>query len=427
MSELKQKRDFCVLCGSKDLQQVVQLAAIPLHVPNNEVPTDLDERQAALSGVPLDLNLCAACGQVQVGYVADPVFLYRRYQYQTSLSLGLTAHFEEYCREVIAQVLPAAGGLVIEIGSNDGTLLRQFKSAGLRTLGIDPATGIAEQATAQGIETIGDFFTSALANAISKKYGRASIVVANNVMANIDDMRDFADGIGTLLAPDGVFVFETQYGLDVVERTLLDTIYHEHVSYFMIKPLKLHFARHGMELIDVKRVPTKGGSIRAVVQKTGGPRRIEPIVDQMVRDEEHKGAFGPGFYGKIGSDLRDIRREIGAIVEEQRRAGRAVAGYGVSVGTSTLLSQFDVAGKIDFLVDDDPKKEATMQGPGYSIPVLPRDAIYERKPGAIIVFAWRYADPIMAKHGRYLEDGGSFVIPLPRVRVVHAAAGRSTL
>jgi predicted TPR repeat methyltransferase len=206
--------------------------------------------------------------------VINPEILYGNYLYQTSISLGLVEHFRTYAEEVVRQVAPVPNALVLDIGSNDGSLLKAFKDHGLRVLGVDPAREIARKATESGVETIADFFTAKLAREIRKKHGPAAIITANNVFANIDHLADVAAGIRELLAQDGVFVFETSYLLDVLQKSLLETFFHEHLCYFSVRPLEAFFRRNGMELFDVKRVATKGGSIRGFAQLGGGPRKV---------------------------------------------------------------------------------------------------------------------------------------------------------
>lgn len=208
---------------------------------------------------------------------------------------------------------------------------------------------------------------------------------------------------------------ETQYGADVVTRSLLDTVYHEHLSYFLIRPLQRFFARLGLELVDVRPVATKGGSFRAAAQRAGGPRRPDPSVAAHIEAETRDGLYGRERYARLGDDIAAIRRDLGALIDGERAAGRDVAGYGVSVGTTTLLAQLDLAGRIDFLVDDDPDKESRLVGPGYRIPVLPPSALLDRRPGLVVVFAWRYAEPILARNDAFREAGGRFVVPLPRI------------
>ena len=415
MRPLYRPLSHCILCRSTKLEVVVPLAPIPIATPTFAVPEHLRGTDDAFAAAPLDLVLCNACGHLQTSHVIDPEFNYSNYVYKTSSSLGLVEHFRGLADRIRDRLAPKAGALVVEIGSNDGSLLRFFKDRGTRVLGVDPAERIAAQATAAGIPTLARFFNPALATEIAAQHGKAAVVIANNVIANVDDVSLFTRGLDPLLAPDGCFVFETQYGADVIDRMLLDTVYTEHLSYFMIRPLATHFAAHGYQVIDVENIATKGGSIRVTVQRQGGPRAPAPSVTAIIADEERRGMFGRAYYQPFLNRVRDIGARLNAIVDAEEKRGRFVAGYGVSVGTSTLLHQFGLVGRIRCLFDDNPDKETHLRGPGYAIPVLPPTAVQQQNPGAIIIFAWRYADPIVAKQQAYVAQGGRFVGPLPEV------------
>jgi hypothetical protein len=419
--KLYERRAQCVLCGSPDLDEVVPLEPMPIATPNFSVTAGISDA-AFREGVPLGIHQCRACGHLQVIYFGNPELQYRDYVYTTSVSLGLPEHFRTYAAEIVAMLKLPADGLVVELGSNDGTLLRAFAGTGKRVLGVDPARRIAEAATAAGIPTEPDFFTSALAKRLAGEHGRASLIVANNVVANVEPMGDLADGVASLLADDGVFVFETQYGADVIEHNLLDTVYHEHISYFLLKPLAGFFAAHGLALFDVVRVPTKGGSFRAFVQRAGGARPTTDRLRELLEREDREGMFATPFYQRLSRELDGIRAELRTLVDAARARGQGVAGYGVSVGTTTLLAQFGLTRDIDFLVDDAPGKAPELIGPDYAIPVVGRDELLARMPGIVIVFAWRYIEPIAAGNGPYLAAGGTFVVPLPHVTLRGDAA-----
>jgi SAM-dependent methyltransferase len=328
----------------------------------------------------------------------------------------LPEHFRTFVDEVIAAVNPKPNAFVVEVGSNDGTILRAFKERGLEVLGVDPAQKIAARATENGIKTLATFFTEELATQIRGEYGTADVIVANNTFANIDDLGDFARAIRKLLAPSGVFVFETSYGADVVRKTLIDTVYHEHLSYFMVAPLDRYFARHGMELIDVQHIWTKGGSIRGIAQLADAERPKAPSVDAAIAEERRQGLDGIAPYEKLKAELGGLQDQLAKLVAERRKAGKRIAGYGASVGTVTLINQFKLGAALDFIADDNPLCEH-LSGADYRIPVLRPEKIYERKPDSIILLAWRYADPIIAKHQRYIENGGEFITPLPGVTI----------
>jgi SAM-dependent methyltransferase len=416
VSSLIHKRADCRLCGSERLQLAVPLEAEPVVTPNVGLKAGSDadvERLAA----PMDLYLCGQCGHLQIIDVVDPSLQYRNYLYRTSISLGLVEHFRGYAEEVLGRIAPQPGMLVVEFGSNDGSLLRHFQARGMRVLGVDPAERIAAEATAAGVETIAAFFGADIARRIAAEKGPAAIIVANNVLANINDLADVVAGLDVLLAPDGVFVFETQDGSDVIRHNLLDTIYHEHLSYFMAKPLVSFFAAKGFELIDVLPIATKGGSFRCTVQRAGGPRAAAPSVAAAIAVEERDGMYDLATYHAYAGRIAALKTELADMIGAIRSDGGTVAGYGASVGTVALLHQLRLVGAIDFLVDDSPFK-AALVGPGYEIPILPATALMERKPQAVVVFAWRYAEPIIAKNPAYHGQGGRFIVPLPKVTVI---------
>lgn len=416
MNAISKKRATCRLCESSRVEIAIPLKPIPAATPNIDI--DVVGREHADFGnasVPMDLYLCRDCGHLQILDVIDPNIQYINFQYVTSISLGLPEHFRKLADEMIASTGAQPGSLVVEIGSNDGTLLRAFKERGFTVLGIDPARETARRATASGIETLDTFFTSKVADDIVARYGKAAIVVANNTYANIDDLADSARGVEKLLAPDGVFVFETSYGADVVEKFLLDTVYHEHLSYFMVRSLVEYFRRYGMELYDVQHIWTKGGSLRGLVQRAGGKRAVTPAVAEMVERERALGLDEMTPYETFTARINDVREKIAAIIAECRGKGLRMAGYGASVGSVTLLQQFGLGEALDFIADDKPLTEA-IQGPGYRIPVVQSDVLYEKKPALVFILAWRYAEPIVDKHARFQVGGGRFVVPLPELK-----------
>jgi hypothetical protein len=351
---------------------------------------------------------------VQVTHRPDEHFEYRNFVYKTSMSLGLAKHYEGYARDLIDKWTLARNAFVLEIGSNDGTLLREFAKRGMRVLGIEPASEIAAEATRAGLQTLPEFYSADTSKRVRREFGAADVVIANFVTANLPDLADFAEGLRGSLAEDGIAVIETQYGCDVIDRLLIDTIYHEHVSYYNVAPLVAHYRRHGLEVIDVERVPTKGGSIRLTLVHAGR-QAASGRVAAMLLEEAGKQAGYPGYYAQFVGRLDGIRA---AVHQELEAASGPIAGWGVSLGTSTLLAQLDVSEQVEFLFDDDPTKERELRGPDYRIPILATTELLDRMPAAILVFAWRYAAPILARHRVYLEHGGEFIVPLPEVSVL---------
>jgi SAM-dependent methyltransferase len=416
MSELVKIRRTCRLCGSARLVCSVRLRDVPIVSPNVGLGSREGEQNLTRTVAPLDNYLCQDCGLVQLIHVVDPALLYRNYLYRTSISLGLAEHFRGLSGAVIARAALASGDLVVEFGSNDGTLLGYFRDAGMKVQGVDPAEQIAAEASARGIPTRADFFGPVLAAEIRNERGPARAVISNNAMANIDDLVAILAGVKAVMAPDGVFVFETQYALDVYEKTLLDVIYHEHVSIFSVQPVARAFGQHGLEVFDAEPIAPKGGSIRFWVQHAGGPKPIAARVQELIARERSTGLYDLGYYRRFSERIESIKTRLHQLIADASRGGRPIAAYGTSVGSAALIHQFELEGKLALLLDDTPFK-GRLEGPGYSLPVCTAEGVTQFDPALIVILAWRYAEPIMSKHGKYLERGGQFVIPLPDISV----------
>lgn len=366
---------------------------------------------------PLDLYLCKDCGLAQLLDVVDPKIIYPDYIYETVSSLGLVEHFDAYAQDVLSRAKPAKGALVVDIGSNDGTLLKSFKKRGMKVLGIDPARLIAEHATKEGVETWPVFFTRKTAAQIRAEKGPAAVITTNNIFANVDNLHEMTEGIRDLLAPDGVYVLESSYVGDQLANMVFDFIYHEHLTYFSVKPLASFFKSKGLEMIDVQRVPTKGGSLRYTMQRSGGPRKASPEVAKALAQERENGLHAAKTYKDFSAKIDAVKAEVAGLLKKLKAEGKTVAAYGASATSTTFIYHFDIGRQIDYFVDDYKLKQNTFS-PGLHIPVLPSDTLYERKPDYVLIVAWRYAEPIIKKHARYLKQGGRFIVPLPKLKLV---------
>jgi len=414
MKEHLTRRTACRLCGGTNLELVLPIAASPIgdaYVSKER----LGEEQGLF---PLDLYLCHGCGHVQNVDIVDPEILFRDYTFATSEHTSLVDHYRRYAKEIVARFPPAPDSLVVEIGSNDGTLLRFFSEQGFRVIGVDPATHIAAGATASGIPTLPEFFDEMLAGTIREQHGAAAIVAANNVFAHADDLVGIMRGVRTLLADDGVFVFEASYLVDIVDRFLFDTVYHEHVSYHSVAPLTRCLEENGIQLFDVQRIASKGGSIRGFAQRIpGGRRPVEPIIGELLAEEKKRGFAEADIYRSFGKAIDLRKAAVTKLIDEALRAGKKVAGYGASTTVTTLLWHFNLMQKLEFLVDDNPLKQGLFS-PRCHLPVIPSEELYVQRPDYVIILAWNYAEAIIKRHQRFLDEGGKFVVPLPSLRVV---------
>jgi len=406
-------RRNCRLCGSYKAVKVLSLTPTP---PANAF---VSQRQlgSTQERYPLNLRQCLDCGHVQLSEIIDPRILFENYVYVSGTSPVFVRHFEDYAKSIVSEYRISKGGFVLDIGSNDGTLLRFFQELGMEVLGVDPAVDIARKATESGVETLPRFFSAELADTIRVERRPASIITANNVFAHANDLAGFVQGVRNLLAQDGLFVFEVSYLLDVYEKTFFDTIYHEHLSYHTVGPLERFFNAHGMDLIDAVRVDTHGGSLRGVVQRIGGPRKKRKSVSRLIRLESQRGLYQPGTLRRFGKEIVSLKRRLQHLLRRLKENGARIAGYGAPAKATTLMYHFELGADIlDFIIDDSPLKQG-LYSPGLHIPVLASSALYEKEPDYLLILAWNFADPIIEKNQAYREAGGRFIVPLPNIQV----------
>lgn len=398
-------RTACRLCKT-EVKTAVALEPLSVISPN------VGRVQKVAQTASTDLCRCPSCGFLQIPTIVNPEMQYTNYRYVTGISVGLREHFKELIEHLAKQGEIKNGTSVIEVGSNDGSLLTHAKALGAKVLGIDPAKAIAKAATDVGIPTIGDFFTGAKATHIAAEHGKADLMIANNVVANLDDLDDFFDGIAALLSPKGVFVLETQYALDVIEKFLLDVIYLEHVSYFAVAPLKSYLEARGMELVDAERIAPKGGSIRFYIQHKNGGRSVHANVQKRIAEENTFGLYADPVYAAFAKRVEETGAAIRKRLEQARaKNGRALV-FGSSVGCDALIRYFKLGSLIDAVFDDTPLTNV-IRVQEANIPVLMGAQLINEQPSDIVVLSWRFMENIAAKQGDFIARGGRFYRALP--------------
>lgn len=407
------KRETCRLCGSVELERVLELTPTP--PANAMVPASaLGQVQQCF---PLDVYFCQSCKHVQLLDIIDPADLFEDYIYVSGTSPANVAHFGRYAQQLIDLAGLEPGDLVVEIGSNDGTMLRFFKEAGMRVLGIDPARDIANNATANGIETLAEFFTPELAREIRAGQGPVKAVIANNVCAHIDDLESAVTGARILIEPDGVFVFQVSYLLDVYRKTLFDTIYHEHVDYHRVGPLRSFFERLEMTLWDSYRVSAQGGSLRGYVSAAARGDQVQQSVLLMEADEQAAGLDKAETLRAFARDIKRSGTELMSLLSGLKARGSSIAAYGVPAKSTTLMYHFGLGPEtIDYIVEDNPLKH-DLYSPGLHIPVVSTEALYAKRPDYVVILAWNFADSIIEIHRQFSEQGGRFIVPLPLLQI----------
>jgi len=405
------KRNNCRLCKSSKLKKAVNLISTP--------PADsyLKSRIKAkkLKTIPLTIMLCDNCGHSQLSHVINAKQVYLNYIYETASTLGLNNHFKICADTVCKKYKPKKKGLVVDIGSNDGILLHFFKKNGLKVLGIDPMPGISKRAKKYGVNTIEKFFDKKEAEKIRKKYGYSEIITSNNLVADTDNLDNFIIGVKKLMNNSSIFFFETFYFYSQIKNFVWDFTYHEHYSYFTAGPLKKYFEKFGLEIIDLEKNSTKGGSIRFVLQLKGGIRKIRPIVNRMIKYEKKASINKLNGLKRYEKKIKESSEKFKSFLESRKI--NEFAGYGASATSTTLIYNYNLASKIKYLVDDFEAK-INLFSPGKAIRVLKSKELYLKKPKFTIILAWRYAKKIIRKNERYLKMGGEFIIPLTKPVIV---------
>lgn len=366
---------------------------------------------------PLDLYLCETCGLVQLLDIIDPETLFRNYVYVTGTSTTMAAHNKAYAATVTERLGLGKDDLVVEVASNDGSLLRYFDSHGVRTLGIEPARNIARIAREAGIATVEEFFTSTLARELRDAYGSARAIIANNVLAHVDDTRDFLFGARTLLAPDGLLVVEVPWLGKLVANLEYDTVYHEHLCYFSLTALSQIYSAAGLSVVDVEHVSVHGGSLR--VYASPAPRESGTAsVANLLAEEAAAGLRNPSRLERFARDVSRQRSELRALLESLKGDGKTIAGYGAPAKGNTLLQYCNITSTmLPYTVDRNSLKVGCFT-PGTHIPVLPVDTLAVRRPDYLLILAWNFADEIMGQQAEYRAAGGRFIVPLPVPRII---------
>lgn len=407
------KKTSCRVCTKSVLKKVLTLGPTP---PANAFLTEKQTNEGE-KFYPLDLYFCANCGFVQLGHVISPYLLFKDYLYVSSTSKVFIQHFELFADKVYPRLKLNAESLVIDIGSNDGILLKPFKKLGTKVLGIEPAVKIAKMARAEGVETVAAYFSQKLAQDVVKKYGQANLVTATNVFAHIDDLDEVIKGLKILLKDNGVFMIEAPYLIDFLQKRYFDLVYHEHLSYWSVDALITLFKRFGMVVFRVEKVPVHGGTIRVFVKKAQGEFPVEKSVERFLSKEEKMELKNISTYLDYAKKIYENKVKLLLLLKEIKAQGKKIAAYGAPAKGNTLLNFFSIGTEtLDFVVDDSKFKQG-LYTPGKHIPVVSPQQLYEKKPDYVLILAWNFAESIIKTHKKYQENGGKFIIPVPKPKI----------
>lgn len=397
----------CRACDGKSLETYLDLGKMPLVNSLLRTPDEPTRRY------PLEVVFCGDCGLSQLSGVVDPSILFSEYAYQSSISQTFLNHCAGLAK-VCAELGMREQDLVVDIASNDGAALKQFLPYGIRPLGVDPATNLAIQATADGIPTVNEFWGPSLADRVLSEHGSAKIITAQNVFAHVNDINAFAAGVKKLLDKEGTFVIEVPYGVDMFKDNLFDTIYHEHLSYFMLGPMMRVLERNGLYVNRVDRIDIHGGTIRVYAQHDPKP---DTSVESLLLMEESEGWRSFERYREFGSRPEAIKEDLAAFIGGLRYKGKRIAGFGASAKGCIMLNYCGMTSEhISFIVDDTPTKQGKWQ-PGTRIPVLPRAALETNRPDYLLVLAWNFLKEVKAKTSGFKQSGGRYILPVPALHI----------
>lgn len=402
----------CQICKSSDLKLVLSLGHHP--VPQEYLTSKMLHESE--NTYPLNVVFCNKCNLVQLDYVIDPKIVFPpHYPYRTGLTKMLINNFQSLSDNLLSLGYLKQKSLVVDIGSNDGTLLKPFKEKGMKVVGVEP-TGAAKVANVSGIPTIQDFLSKKVVASIIKKYGHADVVTATNVFAHINDTSTLVKNIKNLMSKDGVFVSESQYLLDIIEKVEFDTIYHEHLRFYSLRPIKTMLEKEGLSIVDAERISAAGGSIRVYAKK--GKHMMSSRALSLITEEEKAGLYDFASYQKFSKRIMDAKYELVSLLLRLKKDGSRIVGITSSCRSNTLLSFMKITGDIlDYTGEKSGSPKIGMYTPGTHIPVVDEERIIKEQPEYLLILSWHIGKDlieVMKKKGYK----GKFILPLPTPAIV---------
>ena len=403
----------CQVCGSAQLESVLFLGFVP---PVNAMPY-IGELATESNVYPLELLRCTFCTLVQIGFEVDQNILFPpSYPYRSSTTKILRDNFADLAAEATRQLGLNGSEFVVDIGSNDGTLLRNFRDAGHQVLGIEPSDA-ASEANHSGILTEQMFFSSAGAVEIRQRYGPAQLVTAANVFAHMPNVNDIVRAVLVLLDKRGVFISESHYLGGLLASLQHDTIYHEHLRYYSLRSLQWLFAAHGLEVFDVRRIPTHGGSIR-VYAAINGVQPVSAAVHELLDSEDGCGLSDGTAFSTFRRRVTFSKVALYSLLEPLLRHGMAIYGVGAPSRATTLINYLGLSDGILAGVFEVPtSRKVGRYIPGTRIPVISENNLEFHQPDYLLLLSWHIADDLV-DNLRSRGYRGRFIVPLPEPHII---------
>jgi novobiocin biosynthesis protein NovU/D-mycarose 3-C-methyltransferase len=410
----------CRICRSPLNAPFLDFGATPL--ANSFLKSPAEARGEA--SYPLAVTICPSCGLVQLTHVVPAEVLYKEYIYVSSTSEGVRAHAEALAQSLVRRYGWGPSSLVVEIASNDGTVLKALARRGVKVLGVEPARNIAALAEADGVPTVNDFFSREVGKSLARDRGKVAAILGRHVFAHIDDLHGCLEGVTAVLDDDGVLILEVPYLGDLLDKLEFDTIYHEHLSYFALGPIITLCKSHGLKLVDVERVGLHGGSVILHIRREKAAAEPGAAVEQMRRDEQTRGLCEPGTWSRFAKDVEVWKGQFEGLIDGLVRSGARLIGYGAAAKANTLLNYCPAAARsLSAILDRSPHKHGRYT-PGTHIPVKPADGWKAEQATHMVILAWNFQEEIMRQMRPFAEAGGRFVQVLPQPAVVPETTAR---
>lgn len=404
----------CIVCGGENVREFLDLGRMPLA---NKFLTPDEVTSSREPTYPLRIGFCPGCAHVQLIDHVAPQSMFDDYLYISSASNTLTEHLHDLAAIMSSRLKLLPSDLVVDIGSNDGTLLSGFLPDGPRTLGIDPAANLSSLARSKGVETLTAYFGEKTARQVLDSHGPARLITSTNSFPHLPNLQDFLKGVDILLAPNGTMVIEAHYLRDLIEQNAFDTIYHEHFSYWALSPMVKLFDQFDMEPVMVERLPLHHGQIRVTVQRKGA-NNVHESVGFTLEEEKRLGMHTFDAFSKFAERAIHLRDSLQDLLRQLASEGKRVAGYGAPAKSSTLISFMQLGPEtISYIADRSPLKQGRLT-PGAHIKIVAPEHLLEDRPDYVVLLAWNFIDEIVKQQEEYMQLGGKFIVPVPEVRIL---------
>lgn len=406
----------CRVCGSSDLVKYLDLGMLPL--ANNLA--DSAREAIAMERFPMQVMYCRECSLSQLSVVIDPSALFSHYTYRSSINKGYVSHCREMARSLKESLQLGPTDLVVDVAGNDGSLLAEFRDElGVDVVNVDPAENIADIAEKRGITTLTRFWSKGVAQEILDKYGRPKLITATNVFAHVDDVRGFLAAARHCLHEQGTLLLEFPYAMDFIRNREFDTIYFEHLSYVLIKPVVRLAAMVGLQVFGVQKHDIHGGTVRVFLGFEKG-QHVLPSVKEFLDEEEQGGFHDVGIYQEWSTEIDALIEDLLGQLNDLKKSGAKIAAFAASAKGNTLLNACRLDGAaVDYIVDDTPEKIGRFS-PGTGIPIVDRSVLANDPPDYLVILAWNFAREIIETTSGF---DGRYIIPIPAFKIIESSQG----